>query len=77
MKKFLLSLILAAGGFAVAGNVPVTTCVVSGEKLGEMGNPVIFQYEGQEIRLCCERCKERFDKNPAKYLTKLNQKPGQ
>jgi YHS domain-containing protein len=47
------------------------TCVVSGDKLGEMGKPVVFEYKGQEIKLCCKACRKDFDKDPAKYLKKL------
>jgi len=47
------------------------TCIVSGEKLGEMGKPFVFVHEGQEIKLCCKSCKKKFDKDPAKYLKKL------
>lgn len=44
------------------------TCPVSGEKLGEMGKPLIFTYQGQEVKLCCSGCKKDFDKDPAKYI---------
>jgi YHS domain-containing protein len=44
------------------------TCPVSGEKLGEMGDPYVFVYKGQQVKLCCKGCKKDFDKNPAKYL---------
>lgn len=47
---------------------PLTTCFISGDKLGEMGKPVVFTYEGQEIKLCCKDCKKKFDKDPAKYM---------
>lgn len=50
-----------------------TTCMVSGEKLGEMGKPVAFVYQGQEIKLCCKSCRKDFDKDPAKYLKKLSE----
>jgi YHS domain-containing protein len=46
----------------------LTTCPVSGEKLGEMGKPLVFTYEDQEVKLCCKSCKKDFDKDPAKYL---------
>ena len=49
----------------------MTTCPVSGEKLGEMGKPYIFVYQGQEIKLCCSGCKKDFDKDPAKYVAKI------
>lgn len=47
-------------------------CIVSDEKLGEMGKPFVFVHEGQEIKLCCKSCQKDFNKNPAKYLKKLN-----
>lgn len=47
---------------------PLTTCVVSGEKLGEMGEPYILQHEGREVRFCCKKCRKDFLKDPAKYL---------
>lgn len=52
---------------------PLDTCVVSGEKLGEMGKPFVFVYEGQEIKMCCKNCKKDFDKEPAKYIKKLDE----
>ncbi|MGB6220080.1 hypothetical protein [Haloferula sp.] len=50
---------------------PLTTCIVSDDKLGEMGKPVVFVHKGQEIKLCCKECRGDFDKDPAKYLKKL------
>jgi YHS domain-containing protein len=57
-------------------NAPVkpdklATCPVSGEKLGEMGKPCVFVYQGQEVKLCCPGCKKDFDKDQAKYLKKI------
>ena len=46
-------------------------CIVSDEKLGEMGKPFAFVHEGQEFKLCCKSCQKDFNKNPAKYLKKL------
>jgi YHS domain-containing protein len=50
---------------------PLKTCPVSDEKLGEMGTPYVFVYQGQEIKLCCPDCKADFMKDPAKYLKKI------
>lgn len=47
------------------------TCPVSGDKLGKMSPPYVFVYKGQEVKLCCKDCKEKFDKNPKKYLAKI------
>jgi YHS domain-containing protein len=46
----------------------LTTCPVSGDKLGDMGKPYVFVYQGQEVKLCCPDCKADFDKNPDKYM---------
>ena len=50
---------------------PLETCVVSGEKLGEMGAPSVFIYQGQEIKFCCPMCKSRFLQNPDTYMKKI------
>jgi YHS domain-containing protein len=47
------------------------TCPVSGEKLGEMGEPYVFTYQGQKVKLCCPMCTADFDKDPQKYLKKI------
>ena len=49
----------------------LTTCPVSGEKLGEMGKPFVFTNSLQQVKLCCPGCKKDFDKNPDKYLAKI------
>jgi YHS domain-containing protein len=49
----------------------LTTCPVSGDKLGEMGKPYVFEYKGREVKLCCPDCKKDFDKEPAKYMKKI------
>ena len=58
---------------STAGAKPYTSdkCIVSGDKLGEMGKPVVFVHDGQEIKLCCKDCRKDFDKDPAKYMAKL------
>ena len=50
---------------------PLDKCIVSDEKLGEMGKPYVFVHEGQEIKLCCKSCLKDFNKDKAKYLKKL------
>ena len=52
---------------------PLKTCVVSGEKLGEMGKPVVYVHEGREIKFCCKDCIKDFKKDPAKYMKKLDE----
>ncbi len=47
---------------------PLSTCVISGEKLGSMGEPVTYTYKGQEIKACCSMCINKIKENPEKYL---------
>jgi len=51
---------------------PLKTCMVTDEALDK--DAFAFVYKGQEIKLCCEPCKEDFDKNPSKYLKKIARK---
>jgi hypothetical protein len=53
---------------------PLQTCVVSGEKFGgDMGSPHVFAYQGREIKLCCKSCLKDFNKEPAKFIKKLDE----
>ncbi|WP_438481150.1 hypothetical protein [Oleiharenicola lentus] len=56
---------------------PLNICVVSEEKLGEMGKPIdyVYQKEGQPdrlVRLCCKGCVKDFKKDPEKYLKQID-----
>jgi len=52
---------------------PLNTCIVTDEKLGADPDmkPYLFTHGDQEFKLCCKSCKKDFDKNPAKYVSKL------
>jgi YHS domain-containing protein len=52
---------------------PLKTCIVSDEKLGEMGDAYVFTHEGREIKLCCKSCLKDFKKDPAKYIKKIEE----
>lgn len=56
---------------ASARPYPLDVCIVSDEKLGSMGDPVVKVVDGQEVKFCCKSCLPDFDKEPAKFLTKL------
>ena len=78
MKSLLLTLPILA--FAAIGTVahaadtyPLTTCVVSGEKLGEMGAPAVINYKGTEVKFCCNSCVKKFNADSEKYLAKLKE----
>lgn len=83
MKPFLFLALLALGlatpafAGAPASAYPLDTCVVTGEALGSMGDPYVHLHkeEGKpdrEVRLCCKGCLKRFNKEPAKYLRKID-----
>ena len=83
MKTMLFSgivaLCFALGVFAAdqkpavkAKPYPLKTCVVSDEKFGgDMGDPYVFTYQGREVKLCCKGCLDDFNKEPAKYVKKM------
>lgn len=51
---------------------PVDYCVVSGEKLGGMGDPVKYDYKGRTVMFCCGGCIKKFEAEPAKYIAVLD-----
>jgi hypothetical protein len=84
-KTFTVTLLVAAfalaplTGFAAdekkaakAKPYPLKTCVVSDEKFGgEMGEPYVFTYKDREVKLCCKSCLKDFNKEPAKFVKKM------
>jgi YHS domain-containing protein len=89
LSRFALVLSLAVGASLFAetkpaepanpklASYPLTTCVVSGEKLGEMGAPYeyVHKEEGKPDRVvffCCKPCTKDFQKEPAKYLAMID-----
>ena len=78
MSGFIITMFLLGIAFAEETSVdlelsyPIDYCLVSGEELGSMGDPVVIEHEGREIRLCCAHCIEAFQNKPAKYLKKLD-----
>lgn len=50
---------------------PFKECLVSGEEIGSMGEPMRIVYEGQEIKFCCPSCEKDFEKDPKKYLKRI------
>ena len=50
---------------------PLTTCIVAGDKLDD--EPCVFEYQGRQIKLCCNGCKKDFDKEPAKFIKQLEE----
>jgi hypothetical protein len=60
----------SATATAGAKPYPLNKCVVTDEALG--ADAYTFVRDGQEIKLCCKDCREEFDKDPKKFMAKLN-----
>ena len=56
---------------AAAKPYPLKTCLVSGEELGGMGDPLVMVFGDQQIKFCCKNCPPDFKKEPAKFISKL------
>jgi len=84
LKPYVVGVLLASfcaaplAGFAADAKpklkpYPLKTCIISGDKLGEMGDPFVYEYEGREIKFCCKGCLKDFKKEPAKYIKKIDE----
>ena len=75
----ILCLIASAAVFTLAEDAkpkpyPLSTCIISGEKLGEMGKPAVLVSDGQEVQFCCKSCIKDFNKDPKKFLKEIAEK---
>ncbi|MCA9291839.1 MAG: hypothetical protein KDA25_11975 [Phycisphaerales bacterium] len=53
---------------------PLKTCAVrDSSPLGGMGKPVEMVAGGRLVRFCCGGCRPAFEKDPAKFLARLDQ----
>ena len=64
MKK----IILITAAMLFLGCEEKGVCVVTGNKLGSMGDSVSIKHEGKTVKFCCAPCIKKFKKNPEKYL---------
>lgn len=69
----ILSIFFVSISFA-AKPYPFKTCIVTDSKLGSMGRVITKVYDNQEVKFCCNPCVAKFEKNKAKYLSKLETK---
>ena len=51
---------------------PLKECVVSGRKLGAMGDPIQMVVHNRLFLLCCPGCKSKLTKDPAGFFGKLD-----
>ena len=64
------SFVVVLAGVAQAQADEMVVCPVSGEKIKKSEAKFSHEYEGKTYYLCCEMCKEKFVKNPEKFLKK-------
>ena len=55
---------------AVSAAIQQTTCPIMG---GPINKDIFTEYKGKKVYFCCAGCKEKFEKEPEKYLDKLPQ----
>jgi YHS domain-containing protein len=72
---FIAVMILFATGAVLVAPLPAqakaqTTCPVLG---GNIDKNVFVDYQGKRIYFCCQGCDAEFNKNPEKYLKKLEE----
>lgn len=64
----------STAGISAAGGgkpCPLDTCIVTGNTLGSMGDPVSIVHEGRQEKFCCSPCLKKFRANPARHLASL------
>jgi YHS domain-containing protein len=73
IKAVILALALTAfvaGGLWAADPKPQTTCPVLA---GTIDKSVYADYQGKRIYFCCKGCDAEFEKDPEKYMKKLQE----
>ncbi len=71
----LIGLIVVSSTSAETSDIskyPLSICLVSGERIGSHGTPVILTTNGREIRLCCESCLPDFERDESAFLAALD-----
>lgn len=70
--KAVVAKIDAAVIAAQGPSYPLTTCVVSGEELGGMGEPIDYVHGTRLVRFCCKMCVKGFTKDPKPAMAKVD-----
>ncbi len=64
------SFVVVLAGIAQAHAEETVVCPVGGREIKKSEAKASYDHEGKTYYFCCEMCKEKFVKNPAKYLEK-------
>lgn len=65
-----VSFVVVLAGIAQQQTEETVTCAVGGEVIKKSEAKVTYEYEGKTYYFCCEGCKEKFIKEPEKYIQK-------
>jgi len=52
---------------------PLTTCPISGEELGSMGDAINVVYAGRLVKFCCAMCVPKFEADPMATIMKIDE----
>ncbi len=74
MAKEATAVVAVTNEVTPAGAYPLAVCPVSGETLGEMGDPVVKVYDGREVKFCCKNCVGTFEKDLKSSMSILDNK---
>jgi YHS domain-containing protein len=56
-----------------SAHYPLETCVISGKKLGSMGDPVKLVLDGMLVELCCPNCTKKATEGAAAMTQKVRE----
>lgn len=70
-RKFIAKIDKAAAD-AQRKDYPLTTCVVSGDEIGSMGEPTEMVVAGRLMRFCCADCESKVKADPAKFIAEID-----
>lgn len=51
----------------------LATCPISGKSLGSMGDAIVKEYDGREVRFCCAGCIGRFEADKKAGFKKIDE----
>ena len=51
----------------------LATCPISGKLLGSMGDAIVKEYDGREVRFCCNGCVGRFEADQKAGFKKIDE----
>ncbi|MFQ6082063.1 MAG: heavy metal-binding domain-containing protein [Candidatus Aminicenantia bacterium] len=64
------SFVLVLAGIAQQQAEETVTCPVSGKEMKKSEAKASYEYKGKTYYFCCEKCKEKFMKDPEQYIQK-------